>query len=568
MFKSEYSIDKDSLHSIPFPSFIGDEKGEIMIPNTLMNKVLQKNDRVLDGNHTIKRYFNNNMLEMVIHDHSYLFIRSEMDDTSNIEYLYIGVELSTNENSIEKLMIKLKDTEQLNRELDAIIENSYDVIYITDNTGMTLKTNSAIERITGIPKEYYIGKKVDELIKRGILQNSVTHHVLRKRRTVSFVQSNFQGKETLITGNPVFDKNGEIEKIVTNIRDLSELNELQVALRKAMELNETYKKELEQLKGKTFDETGVVISSPELKLIFETANRIANVDATVLILGETGVGKDVLAKYIYNNSIRAKEGNFIKVNCGAIPPDLLESELFGYESGAFTGASKNGKAGMFELADNGILFLDEIGELSLSLQVKLLRVLQEQEIMRVGGTKTKKVNVRVIAATNRILKDMVREGSFREDLYYRLNVIPIKIPPLRERRDDIVPLISMFLNQINQKYNMKKTVSHKLKNFFYSCEWSGNVRELSNLIERLVLVTSEEEIDLKHLPDEYLDPKKLTDDLSESFTLKQAVENAEKKVLALAAEKYDNTYDIAKRLETSQPTIVRKLKKYNLSIKK
>ncbi|MBM7096666.1 sigma 54-interacting transcriptional regulator [Bacillus sp. H-16] len=477
------------------------------------------------------------------------------------EFLYIGVQST----GVKKLVSRLKRTEELNRELDAIIDNSYDVIYITDKHGMTLKTNKAIERVTRIPKEYFVGKRVDELIKRGILKNSVTHHVLKKKRTVSFVQSNYEGKEMLITGNPVFNAKGEIEKIVTNARDLTELNELQAALSKATELNKTYKKELETLKGKKVDDGGIVLASEEVRLIYEMANRISNVDATVLILGETGVGKDVLAKYIYSNSFREKEGNFIKVNCGAIPAELLESELFGYEGGAFSGASKNGKAGMFELADKGVLFLDEIGELSLSLQVKLLRALQEQEIMRVGGTKPKKINVRVIAATNRKLKEMVQEGTFREDLYYRLNVIPIQIPPLRERRDDIVPLVNMFLNKVNKKYDLSKTMSHRLKNFFVSFKWSGNVRELSNLIERLVLVTDRQMIDIEHLPEEYL----TTGDIpvpssSSSMTLKEAVERAEKEVLASAAKEFTNTYEIADKLETSQPTIVRKMKKYNI----
>ncbi|WP_249414155.1 MULTISPECIES: sigma-54 interaction domain-containing protein [Alteribacter] len=556
---------EELLNFLPFPSFIGDQDGRIINANDELNQLIEINqqnklEESIEANE-IKNYFEGEILHILIDGSSYLFIKKEVMDHPRKEFLYIGVQST----GVKKLVSRLKRTEELNRELDAIIDNSYDVIYITDKHGMTLKTNKAIERVTRIPKEYFVGKRVDELIKRGILKNSVTHHVLKKKRTVSFVQSNYEGKEMLITGNPVFNAKGEIEKIVTNARDLTELNELQAALSKATELNKTYKKELETLKGKKVDDGGIVLASEEVRLIYEMANRISNVDATVLILGETGVGKDVLAKYIYSNSFREKEGNFIKVNCGAIPAELLESELFGYEGGAFSGASKNGKAGMFELADKGVLFLDEIGELSLSLQVKLLRALQEQEIMRVGGTKPKKINVRVIAATNRKLKEMVQEGTFREDLYYRLNVIPIQIPPLRERRDDIVPLVNMFLNKVNKKYDLSKTMSHRLKNFFVSFKWSGNVRELSNLIERLVLVTDRQMIDIEHLPEEYL----TTGDIpvpssSSSMTLKEAVERAEKEVLASAAKEFTNTYEIADKLETSQPTIVRKMKKYNI----
>ncbi|PFA67431.1 Fis family transcriptional regulator [Bacillus sp. AFS015802] len=475
--------------------------------------------------------------------------------------------VSTELSELEQVTQELKELRTLNRELEAIIESSYDVIYITDKNGVTLKTNSAIERITGIPKQYYIGKSVDALMKRGILKSSVTQKVIEQKRSVSTIQYNYSGKETLITGNPVINDDGEIEKVVTNIRDLSELNELQTALKKANELNDSYKKEIERLKGVTKRDGDVVIASHQMKLIYEMAERIADVDATVLILGETGVGKDVLAKFIYSQSIRAKQGEFIKLNCGAIPPDLLESELFGYEGGAFTGANAKGKQGMLELADNGILFLDEVGELSLALQVKLLRTLQEKEIRRVGATKSKKVNVRIIAATNRNLKEMVQNGEFREDLYYRLNVIPIAIPPLKGRRDDILPLIQLFLQQTNHKYGKDKTIDVKLNDFFYRYNWPGNVRELSNLIERMVLTTQGQELTVRDLPIEYKESNNSSLVFTELMTLKEAVEIAEEKVLSLAVNTCHTTYEIAEALGTSQPTIVRKLKKYKLKIK-
>ena len=463
---------------------------------------------------------------------------------------------------------KVSEMERLNRHLDAIIENSYDGIYITDKDGITLRTNSAIERITNIPKEYYINKKTADLVKRGILEDSVTKKVLEKKRTVSVMQLNYLGRETLLTGNPVFNEDGEIESVVTNIRDLSDLNQLQQALREANELNKDYQKELERLRdhlAQMGDMT--VIKSERMVKIYEMAARIANADATVILYGETGVGKDVLAKYMYHRSERSKSGKYIKINCGALPSELLESELFGYAGGAFTGANKNGKPGLFEMADNGILFLDEVGEMPMALQVKLLRVLQDKEIQRVGGTASKKVNVRIIAATNRDLKKMVEKGEFREDLFYRLNVIPITIPPLRERREEILPLSDLYLRQCNEKYGIYKQLDKELKSFLYQHAWPGNIRELANLIERITLLHMEDILGIEHLPAEYQpgdsgEPSQETEILS----LKEAAEHAERKALTLAAEQFHSTYEMAEALQTSQPTIVRKLKKYKIEL--
>ncbi|MEV5116814.1 sigma 54-interacting transcriptional regulator [Peribacillus frigoritolerans] len=480
-------------------------------------------------------------------------------DADNI--LYIGRETEF----LDDLLIDAHETDKLNRALDAIIENSYDGIYITDQDGITLYTNSAIERITSIPKEYYIGKSVDQLIKRGILNASVTHKVVKLRRTVSVVQDNFAGKETLITGSPVFNAEGEIEQVVTNIRDLSDLNELMHELTKANELNNQYKQEIEKLR-KITSKDGVVFVSDKMKMIYEIAERISDIDATVLILGETGVGKDVLARNIYNRSIRSKKGDFIKINCGAIPADLLESELFGYEGGAFTGANQKGKPGMFELAESGILFLDEVGELPLQLQVKLLRALQEREIQRIGGTKPKKIDVRIIAATNRNLSEMVKSGDFREDLFYRLNVIPITIPPLRERREDILALTDLFLTKANEQYKFSKEIDSRLKEYFYQHDWPGNVRELINIVERLVVLTDNRILSINDLPEEYQPENRNQPNLNTTLTLKEAVERAEKEILTKAAQTYQTTYEIAEALESSQATIVRKLKKYRLKV--
>ncbi|UGB29002.1 sigma-54 interaction domain-containing protein [Metabacillus sp. B2-18] len=460
---------------------------------------------------------------------------------------------------------RIKELDKSNRELDAIIESSFDGIYITDKFGNTLKTNSAIERITGIPKHYYIGKNINHLIKRGILEQSVTLKVMEQKRSVSVVQQNFNQKETLMTGNPIFNEEGEIEKIVTNIRDLSELNQLNKELKKVQQLNEKYKEELDRLKSFAIQDPDIILKSDKMIEIYQMIGRLANFDTTILVLGETGVGKDVLVRYLYRSSDRFKEGQLIKVNCGAIPNELLESELFGYEGGAFSGANRTGKVGMFELAHNGMLFLDEVGEMPMDLQVKLLRAIQEKEIMRVGGTKTKRVDVRLVAATNRDLKEMVKRGTFREDLYYRLNVVPIFVPPLRERRADILPLVHYFLELYKKKYSVEKVLDQKISNFFYQFDWPGNVRELSNLLERLILTVPNEYVSINDLPDEYQKSTSDEEVVLEEVSLREIVEQAEKTALKKALLKYKTTYQIAEKLQTSQATVFRKLQKYNLS---
>lgn len=552
-----------NLVEVTFPYLIlkTNRAGQILEMNEMMK---MKTNGILIGQHVSAVFREWNVLKEgclvkgKIGDISCIFLRQFIEN----DFMYIGVfsqEMDDIFNELESLKI-------INRNLDAIIDSSFDGIYLTDREGTTIKTNSAIERITGIPKEYYIGKKVDYLIERGILEASLGDRVIKQKKSVSLVQLNRAGQETLLTSSPIFNDEGEIEGVVTNIRDLSELMNLQKALQKANEINKSYQKQIKQLKGNQETSlSNIVIKSEKMRQLYETAELVLNVDATVLISGQTGVGKDVLAKFIYNQSNRRMQGEFIKINCGAIPPDLLESELFGYESGAFTGANKQGKPGMFELADKGVLFLDEVGELPLNLQVKLLRVIQEREVQRIGAIKPKKINVRLIAATNRDLRKMVESGDFREDLFYRLNVIPISIPRLAERPEDILHLVSYFLLEMNHKYEMNKSISPDLRSFLYQYDWPGNIRELSNLIERLVLLTKDNIITVNHLPSEYKSAICSSPSSSqENTTLKEAVERAEKQVILHAVKNSSTTYELAKLLDTSQATVVRKLKKYNI----
>ncbi|MEB3103859.1 sigma-54 interaction domain-containing protein, partial [Ferviditalea candida] len=401
-----------------------------------------------------------------------------------------------------------------------------------------------------------------EVVEEGIVSRSVTLEVLTTKKPTTIVQS-VRGKEVLVTGNPVFDEKGELINVVTNIRDISELNTLKQDLEKTKALTEKYYSELTMLRQKADESIGMVAHSAEMQQIVSLASRVAQVDSTLLILGESGVGKEVIARLIHEQGNR-KKGPFIKVNCGAIPRELLESELFGYEAGAFTGANRRGKQGMFELANNGILFLDEVGELPLDLQVKLLHVLQDREVTRVGGTKSVQVNVRVISATNRDLNQMVKEGTFRQDLYYRLNIVPIRIPPLRERTADIIPLAYFFLHRMNQKYGMQKKLSFDLLNNLKNYPWPGNIRELENFIERLIVITEEDEISYEHVPSEMFSREEQT--LEIDRPLKQIMRDVEREILSRSLKKYKTTRKTASALGIDQSTLVRKIQRLNIKV--
>jgi len=462
----------------------------------------------------------------------------------------------------------LQEVKRLNKELDAIIESSYDGFYITDGKGYTLRINSAYSRITGIKPEEVIGRHMKELVDKGVYSQSVTLLVLKKKKPVTIMHDIKTGKRVLITGNPVFNEKGEIERVVTNVRDITELNRLKKQLEETKELTQRYHLELQELRNKQQKLDGVVAKSMEMKKTIEMAKKVAKVDSTVLISGESGVGKEILAKIIHSFSKRSN-GPFIKVNCAAIPETLLESELFGYEEGSFTGAKKKGKPGMFELARNGTIFLDEIGELPLNLQPKLLRVIQDRELIRVGGSHPIELDVRIIAATNRDLEEMVRKGKFREDLFYRLNVVPITIKPLRERKDDILPLIVHFVEKFNKKYQLNKRFASKTVDILMEYTWPGNVRELENMIERLMVMINDDIIQPHHLPNRIKDATQpinylVKDDII--IPLKKAVAETEKNLIKKALEKYKTTRKAAKALGIDQSTVVRKAKKYKISL--
>jgi transcriptional regulator with PAS, ATPase and Fis domain len=385
---------------------------------------------------------------------------------------------------------------------------------------------------------------------------------MKKRTKLTSVQETKTGHRVWSVATPVYHAD-RLERIVIVSRDITEINQLQEKLVIAQKESDEYKQELTKLMQKKERNKQLIYRSRVMENLVDEMKQIAQVDSTVLLCGESGVGKEVFAHAIHESSKRAGKP-FIRVNCGAIPENLIESELFGYEKGSFTGADQKGKPGLFELANDGTIFLDEISELPLNMQVKLLRVLQEKELTRVGGVKTIRLNIRVIAATNKNLKEMVDANTFREDLYYRLNVIPLTIPPLRDRIEDIVPLSIAFLQQFNEMYQKDKNLSLEAIEVLETYNWPGNVRELHNIIERLVVTTKQDFIQRDHvltvLYGEY-QKGKAKPFIFEVIPLKEAVDELETQLIQLALKKYGTAAKVSEVLGVSQATISRKIQK-------
>mgnify|MGYP002537019261 FL=1 len=360
-------------------------------------------------------------------------------------------------------------------------------IWITDSKGKVIMVNEESLKTGGLKREDVIGKTTEELLEMGyILDDSSVLKAILSGKEESIVQRTGEGSMLVATSVPVFHE-GELDIIICTEMDITDVIKLKALLDKQKSIAQKYKSEIMRIKNQLNTDSDEIVSyNLEMIRIKEMAIKIGAMDATVVITGESGTGKEVVANLIQKNSKRADKA-FIKVNCAAIPETLFESEFFGYEKGTFTGANVNGKMGIFEMANGGTLFLDEIGELPLAMQSKVLRVLQEKEVRRIGGEENKPVDVRIIAATNRNLKKEMEKGNFRSDLYYRLFVVPINIPPLRQRKEDIAPLTNYFLNKFNAMYEVKKEISSEAIKAMEKYNWYGNVRELRNIIERLVV---------------------------------------------------------------------------------
>lgn len=448
------------------------------------------------------------------------------------------------------------------REVDAfaIGDAVSDGICLVDKTGIVTAINKGYTDITGIKEKEIVGKNIQGLLDKECFSHAVSLLVIKQKKKISSLSTiSKNNKKVLITGNPFFDARGEVTQVLTVMRDLTELLKLKDKLESTEKKSEKYLSELNYLRNKQKARVNLIGKSVKMKEVKELVSYVAKTEATILITGETGCGKEVVSKEIHDRSNRKNEP-YIKVNCAAIPDSLIESELFGYEKGAFTGAQNKEKLGMFELANGGTILLDEIGEMPLTVQSKLLRVLQEKEVMRVGGVKSIKLDVRVIASTNQILSELIKVGKFRKDLFYRLNVVPIKIPPLRERKEDISILSYTFLEKFNLKYGKEKSFGDMAISAFEQYDWPGNVRELQNAIERLLVIDDESHITYSNIINIIGNNKAPVHFTSDTLTLREAVDVLEKEMIEIALKNYGSTYKAAKVLGVTQPTVFRKAK--------
>ena len=467
---------------------------------------------------------------------------------------------------------QLQSYKRLNRQLESIFQYSSDIIWVYDGEGNVIDINKAAEFANSIKAKNVIGKSYGEVVELGILDRSVVPEVIKAKRQVSIIQNWYEGRSTgLITGTPVFDDSGNIDFIIVNARDMTQLNIIKEELDENRMVTEKFKDELTELNLLELKEQEIIAESKEMRQVLRIAVKLARMEASkILILGESGTGKGLLAKFIHNNSDRNKKP-FIQINCAALPESLLEAELFGYEKGAFTGAGERGKVGLFELAQEGTLFLGEIGDLPFSVQAKLLKYLDDQEIMRLGATQSRKVDCIIIAATNSDLEDLVKKRKFRQDLFYRLNTFTILIPPLRERRDDIFELINYFLEKYNTGYQLQRHISVETMGKLLSYPFSGNVRELKNIIKKAVVISDTPELDrliersLRVSRDFPFNSQGGPPGSKESLPEQLAV--LEKEILLGAMSHCKSTKEVALTLGISQPTAFRKMKKHGLELK-
>ncbi|MBD5538780.1 MAG: sigma 54-interacting transcriptional regulator [Desulfovibrio sp.] len=450
--------------------------------------------------------------------------------------------------------------------IEQLYDTFRDAVCVTDARGVVVLVNRRHSELTGIPKEDILGKRVQDMVQNGIFDVVLNAKVVNSGEKVASVQHLYNGRILILDGYPIKNDAGEVVYVVTIIRDITVLSELREEVTAQKELLETFQALNSDAAVPDAIQYPRVLQSQAMQRLYGEAANIARTDATVLLLGETGTGKDVMARHIHHLSGRA-DAPFIKVDCGSIPENLIETELFGYVPGSFSGASKNGKAGLVEAANGGTLFLDEVGELPMPMQTRLLRVLQDWEVLRVGATVPRKVDVRVIAATNKDLEKELERGSFRSDLYYRLKVAVLTLPPLRKRKADILPLAQGFLTYYGKRFHKKARLSEEVEHILRGYAWPGNVRELENLIQGLLVTCKGGYIQAADLagirpetpaPETAPAPFRLPD--IEGRSLKSIMKEVEGQVLEAGLRRYGSIGELARHFEMDRSTIFRKVR--------
>lgn len=431
-----------------------------------------------------------------------------------------------------------------------ILDNVYEEIWVTDSEGTTIYANKAVRRHYGIDPSEAIGKDYLDLIE-GNWHPTLLPVVYKEKRRITYEQVfDRLGQKVITTAVPLLDNKGEVDLIITSVRDDFNKIDVKYGLHDAENVK----------KDKQADRPLIAKTrSKKMQKMISCADKLADTDINILILGESGTGKNLLASYIHEHSSRASYP-FVAINCAAIPENLLESELFGYSGSAFTGADPKGKPGLIELANKGTLFLDEIGELALPLQAKLLHVIQNKQFFRVGGQEPRSVDVRILAATNQKLKELTDEKLFREDLYWRLNTVEIELPPLRERKEDILPLSHCFLYTFNKKYGNNCSFSDQCIDAFLVYSWPGNVRQMESIIERLVVLNENPVIDVNILPCIILDELEKMGEYTGEYDA--IMNDFEKEMIQQAYKEHDSTRKLAAALNISQSKAARLIRKY------
>ena len=460
----------------------------------------------------------------------------------------------------QDIIYKLYPKIQANEDLYELLwDNVHEGICIIDNKGVVCIWGRGSEKLYGIKKSEIIGKKLGEYFPTALLLD-----VLKSKKPVeNVIHSPRKNTYVNISARPLI-KNDKLIGVVSTERDVSEITNLSRELELTKEKLDYLQVEVRKMNEDKFSFGNVVGKSKIMTRTIDRAYQVAPTTSSVLVSGESGTGKEVFARAIHQSS--GREGAFVAINCSAIPESLFESEMFGYESGAFTGALTKGKIGKIEIANGGTLFLDEIGDMPLHMQAKLLRVLQEKQLMRVGGNKSISLDVRIISATHRNLEDMVKIGTFREDLYYRLNVVNIKLPSLSERIEDLPIFVKLFMEEFCRENHIKvPNISPEILNKLMNYSWPGNIRELKNMVEHLVVFSKNEKVQNETLPD-YINCRDGQECIKNSQNLNQLIRKTEVKAIHDAMKEAENNKQkAAKILDIPRSTLYYKLKYYELN---